>query len=583
MMQKEAYLSFLAVRVLLVNGTSWTQKTLYDPEGDGNPPANLRNPEMFHHSESGNMILIGGDIETDTFVVWKYNGISYELIDSTGETYRSDFASAYFGDNGFFLVHGGKDVANEYADGTILYNVGKYLRPAQIFSVKTDTADIPDTARIEDVTVKFSGGADGFINNEKLGSIAYEIFYGGAWIPLGDIDHDTANTDEYSFTVNNRRLVEGMRFGNRDSINIAFRSTVPSEGIWNDSKVKMNSIEMKVRYNLDGDRIKYPKYGNYYISSATKNWQEARNDCINRGGDLLIINSEEEQQYIQSLSGYVDSSWYWMGFHDLGHDLEWRSVSGTYIWQGASTGSTQNDAYTNWYTGLPSSGYDCVALMSNITYFGKWYNTTCTTARPYICELNRENSYMISTDTKTWDAARTACIGFGGDLVTIDGYNEQKELETLASGAVNYWLGFTDRDVDGEWRWVTGSNRWNGTSTGSSYFYTNWYTSLPYSGTNYQYANFYGGYNYKWNTAYYTTSTYYICEFESPQFCSLNEDQCLSGNTCCSEVCNTDDQECVNCIEENYHGCDAKADCCSSADSCYNSKFSVLFRKLCFT
>ncbi|HQO91953.1 MAG TPA: C-type lectin domain-containing protein, partial [bacterium] len=449
--------------------------------------------------------------------------------------------------------------------------------------VKTDTADIPDTARIEDVTVKFSGGADGFINNEKLGSIAYEIFYGGAWIPLGDIDHDTANTDEYSFTVNNRRLVEGMRFGNRDSINIAFRSTVPSEGIWNDSKVKMNSIEMKVRYNLDGDRIKYPKYGNYYISSATKNWQEARNDCINRGGDLLIINSEEEQQYIQSLSGYVDSSWYWMGFHDLGHDLEWRSVSGTYIWQGASTGSTQNDAYTNWYTGLPSSGYDCVALMSNITYFGKWYNTTCTTARPYICELNRENSYMISTDTKTWDAARTACIGFGGDLVTIDGYNEQKELETLASGAVNYWLGFTDRDVDGEWRWVTGSNRWNGTSTGSSYFYTNWYTSLPYSGTNYQYANFYGGYNYKWNTAYYTTSTYYICEFESPQFCSLNEDQCLSGNTCCSEVCNTDDQECVNCIEENYHGCDAKADCCSSADSCYNSKFSVLFRKLCFT
>ncbi|HQO91698.1 MAG TPA: hypothetical protein PLX56_05135, partial [bacterium] len=126
--------------MLLVNGTSWTQKTLYDPEGDGNPPANLRNPEMFHHSESGNMILIGGDIETDTFVVWKYNGISYELIDSTGETYRSDFASAYFGDNGFFLVHGGKDVANEYADGTILYNVGKYLRPAQIFSVKTDTA-----------------------------------------------------------------------------------------------------------------------------------------------------------------------------------------------------------------------------------------------------------------------------------------------------------------------------------------------------------------------------------------------------------------------------------------------------------
>ncbi|HRZ78924.1 MAG TPA: C-type lectin domain-containing protein, partial [bacterium] len=559
------------------NGTSWTERTITDPEGDGNPANSMVSPEMAYHSESGSVLLFGGDLETDTFVIWKYDGTSYKLISSTRETLRKYHSSAYFADAGRMVFHGGLDVADNLAEGTLIYNVGKNLRPMQMFSVKTDSANIPEDARIEDVNVRFTGGAQGFSNNTVVSSISYDIFYGGAWISLGDIDYDVNNTVEYSFSVKDRRLIEGMRYGTRDQINLAFRPTVPAEGVWNDSRSVIQDVEMTVRYNLDGTVFTYPRYTSYYISSASATWQNARNDCISRGGDLLILNSSQEQSYVESLPGYVNTAYYWIGYHDIWYDLEWRSVSGTYVWQGTSTGSAQNDAYTNWYTGFPttSSTSNCV-LMNKSVYGGKWYNSTCTTARPYICELSRENSYMISTETKTWDNARTACLNSGADLVTIDGYNEQKTLETVASGRTSYYLGFTDRDVDGEWRWVSGSNRWNGTSAGSSYFYTNWYTSRPYSGTNYNHASFYANYSHKWNTPYYTSVLYYICEFDSPQFCSLNDEACINGDTCCSEVCDTDAGECVNCIAENYHGCDEKADCCdgnpcnTATDTCVN-------------
>ncbi|XP_071264265.1 receptor-type tyrosine-protein phosphatase H-like isoform X1 [Salvelinus alpinus] len=112
----------------------------------------------------------------------------------------------------------------------------------------------------------------------------------------------------------------------------------------------------------------------YYLSTEKKTWNESRQDCLERGADLVIINSEEEQTFI---NGFKSVSYVWIGLTDSVTEGTWKWVDGNplttprYWWSGEPGGGTYQNCGEIYYI---SSGQ------------GVWRDLGCSFSQEWICE-----------------------------------------------------------------------------------------------------------------------------------------------------------------------------------------------------
>uniref|UniRef100_A0A673Y1G8 C-type lectin domain-containing protein n=1 Tax=Salmo trutta TaxID=8032 RepID=A0A673Y1G8_SALTR len=62
----------------------------------------------------------------------------------------------------------------------------------------------------------------------------------------------------------------------------------------------------------------------YFLSTESKTWKESREDCLKRGADLVIINSDKEQTFLFNLKKGV-----WIGLTDSVNEGTWKWVDCT--------------------------------------------------------------------------------------------------------------------------------------------------------------------------------------------------------------------------------------------------------------
>ncbi|XP_067088360.1 CD209 antigen-like protein E [Osmerus mordax] len=115
----------------------------------------------------------------------------------------------------------------------------------------------------------------------------------------------------------------------------------------------------------------------YYVSTERKNWADSRQDCRERGADLVIINSLEEQVFLNN--NITKNTW--IGLSD-------RARGGNYIWVDGTPLTTPEF----WSPGQPNnipSGYldqDCGEIVSSALPPRTWNDAACNNNSYWVCE-----------------------------------------------------------------------------------------------------------------------------------------------------------------------------------------------------
>ncbi|XP_062841326.1 perlucin-like protein [Trichomycterus rosablanca] len=123
----------------------------------------------------------------------------------------------------------------------------------------------------------------------------------------------------------------------------------------------------------------------YFFSTNNLNWTPSRDTCVEKGGHLVIITSQAEQDFLASQIKDL----HWMGLNDLETEGKWMWVNnktldetGVKFWYKRTDHVSEPD---NWREEDPS-GENCACMGHLFGAVGDWFDVTCRRKQKYICE-----------------------------------------------------------------------------------------------------------------------------------------------------------------------------------------------------
>ena len=143
-----------------------------------------------------------------------------------------------------------------------------------------------------------------------------------------------------------------------------FMGSFIGSSILADTKTPPKKIEKDKREAKESAAIVYEGHS-YAVCDESMSWDDAKAACEKRGGHLVCINDEKEQQFIQTIVIGGKKSYYWIGLSD-------EKKEGVFEWING-----ESLTYTNWSEDQPDNwndSEDSVMLPNRDMQYTDWAN-----------------------------------------------------------------------------------------------------------------------------------------------------------------------------------------------------------------
>ena len=380
---------------------------------------------------------------------------------------------------------------------------GEYLKPKCTANRIMDIDRASGNAQIWDLE---------YNDNQKLAIWIYDKFNisydmnGG----VGNISNQV-KVDCYDTTISSIIPTRtGYNFVGWSKNKNAITAEYPSGATFKENENTTLYAIWKLDYNLQPtskDEFNGHTY-EYYNQAFT--WDEAYKFCEKKGGHLVTINSQEENDFLVELTKNRSAN-LWAGGKTTDNE-KWFWITG------------EPFDYQNWNVGEPNN-LENIQDTLQIYTSGKWDDvSTGAYTCQFVCEYDdkidaskytpvyKENynghEYWFFENDVDWQTAKKICEAKGGYLVVINNAEENQKVMSgiQKTSKKEAWIGITDIK-DNVWKDVKGN----------SLTYTNWASGEPSNSSDIEdYGNLFedGTWNDLMGYGYIYRSIGFVCEFD---------------------------------------------------------------------